>query len=293
MNRRKQGLTRAGFTLVELLVVVAIIGVLVALLLPALQVAREAARRAECGNHLKQTSLAVHLYHDTYKRLPPAGDNGLASASMFVIVLPYVEQQGLHVQYQPELGIMHQRNEGVAATRLPLYLCPSMALPREMPDTSCGESGAPGSYAVSTGTQKPWWEHDGAIVNPGQSRHTDFRRIKDGTTNTFMIGEFDYGLSNLNWTSGCKPPGTTRWGMSQWALGYPGISWGCTYGLFNTDRMVNGSDEWTSFRSDHPGGVNFAMVSGACRFVSNNTDARVLNALATRDRGETLALGGE
>jgi prepilin-type N-terminal cleavage/methylation domain-containing protein len=285
--------TRHGFTLVELLVVVAIIGILVALLLPALQIAREAARRAECFNHLKQTSLAVHLYHDNFRRLPPAGDNGLASASMFVIVLPFVEQKGLHVQYDPALGIMHRNNDGVAATRLPLYICPSMAMPREMPDTSCGESGAPGSYAVSTGTQKPWWQHDGAIVGIEQSQPTDFRRIKDGTTNTFMIGEFDYGLSNLMWTSGCKGPGTPRWGMSQWALGYPGISWGCTYGLFNTDRMINGSDEWTSFRSDHPGGVCFAMVSGSCRFVTSTTDARVLNALSTRSGRETLALDSE
>lgn len=81
--------------------------------------------------------------------------------------------------------------------------------------------------------------------------------------------------------------------MVQWALGYPGISWGCTYGLFNTDRMINGSDEWTSFRSDHPGGVNFAMVSGSCRFVSNATDARVLHALSTRDGRETVSMDRE
>src|SRR5688572_16964546 len=91
---------RRAFTLVELLVVIAIIGVLVALLLPAVQSAREAARRMQCANNLRQISLAVHNYHDTHKFLPPASTNSnLSGSSAFAAILPYLEQANAYSQY--------------------------------------------------------------------------------------------------------------------------------------------------------------------------------------------------
>lgn len=74
-----------------------------------------------------------------------------------------------------------------------------------------------------------------------------------------------------------------------WAIGYPGMSWGSTYGVYNSDRLITGSNEWFTFRSDHPGGAHFGMVDGAVRFVPDTIDAAVLNALATRDGGEPVA----
>ncbi len=79
-----------------------------------------------------------------------------------------------------------------------------------------------------------------------------------------------------------------RWGTAAWIIGYPGMSWGSTYGMYNSDRLITGSDEWFTFRSDHFGGTYFAMVDGSVRFVRDETDAAALAALATRD-GEDAA----
>src|SRR5213595_3323169 len=95
MRRPKQ-----AFTLVELLVVIAIIGVLVALLLPAVQAARESARRSQCNNHLKQVTLAMHNYADTYKAAFPVGEYSCCWGTWLVALLPYIEQQNLYDQYQ-------------------------------------------------------------------------------------------------------------------------------------------------------------------------------------------------
>src|SRR5262245_21248983 len=98
MFRRKLGFTRPAFTLVELLVVIAIIGVLVALLLPAVQSAREAARRAQCTNNLKQIGIAVHNYDDVWKAIPPGCYHGVFG-TWVLHILPYMEQQVLHEKY--------------------------------------------------------------------------------------------------------------------------------------------------------------------------------------------------
>src|SRR5688500_207828 len=106
---------KAGFTLVELLVVIAIIGILVALLLPAVQAAREAARRMSCGNNLKQIALSLQNYHDTYKVFPPGGvgSNNLANpnyATWSIFILPFMEQQNLHSRYDFNVPNEHANN---------------------------------------------------------------------------------------------------------------------------------------------------------------------------------------
>jgi len=277
---------QTAFTLVELLVVIAIIGVLVALLLPAVQAAREAARRMSCVNNVKQTGLATHLYHDVQRCLPPASfSGGLFSGSTFLILLPYIEQASTRVQYHPERAITSPENEGVISTRIPIFLCPSMALPRTVPDSAHDEVGAPGSYAVSTGSGSPWSPHDGAIVKMDQSRRPiRIEDIRDGATRTLLYGEFDYGLQDLTW-----PDGSFQGGFAQWAIGYPGFTWGSTWGPFHRDRIADQDRPqmtWTAFRSDHPNGVNFAMVDGSVHFITDGTDKTVLDALATRAGGE-------
>jgi prepilin-type N-terminal cleavage/methylation domain-containing protein/prepilin-type processing-associated H-X9-DG protein len=278
---------RSAFTLIELLVVIAIVGILVAIMLPAIGAARDAARRTGCVNNLHQMATAMHSYQSAHRSLPSASRRGLASGSAFVSLLPYLDETALFDGYRDELSPSSGTNADIAAAKLAVYVCPSMLIPRDVPDRGCGEVAAIGSYALSTGTQKPWYEHTGAIIAAEQGR-TTIPRIseKDGASKTFLIGEFDYGLKDLLWTS-CDRFGP-RYGTAAWAIGYPGMSWGSTYGVFNSERLINGTDEWITFRSDHPGGVQFAMVDGSVRFINDTLDMAVLNALATRAGGEPL-----
>jgi prepilin-type N-terminal cleavage/methylation domain-containing protein/prepilin-type processing-associated H-X9-DG protein len=276
-----------AFTLIELLVVIAIVGVLVAIMLPAIGAARDAARRTGCVNNLHQIATAMHSYQSAHRSLPSASRRGLASGSAFVTLLPYLEEKALFDRYSDDLSPTVGTNSEVAGIRLPIYVCPSMVLPREVPDRGCGEVAAIGSYSLSTGTEKPWYKHTGAIIASEQGR-TTIPRIseKDGASKTLLIGEFDYDLKDLMWTT-CDRVGP-RYGTAAWAIGYPGMSWASTYGVFNSDRLINGTDEWITFRSDHPGGVQFAMVDGSVRFVADSIDATVLNGLATRDGAEPV-----
>lgn len=291
---RMRAARRGGFTLVELLVVIAIIGILIALSLPAVQAAREAARRAQCANNLRQISIAAHLYCETLGHLPPARtmvDSGaLAFGSTLLILLPYEEQASTLVLYDPEAGILDPRNRGVATTPICVYRCPSMHLPRKVPDLECsGEYGAPGSYAISTGTNHTLQSHTGAIVRPEEGP-VGIKDIVDGTSHTLMFGEFDFGLEGLPWLS-CNPPRSTGCGgRCQWAIGVHGggWTWGATLGEFNPTAYVKGKSYAFNFRSDHPGGVNFALVDGSVRFIEETISHDTLDAAATRSGGEIV-----
>jgi prepilin-type N-terminal cleavage/methylation domain-containing protein/prepilin-type processing-associated H-X9-DG protein len=294
------GRRTAGFSLVELLVVIAIIGVLVAVLLPAIQAAREAARASSCQNNLKQIGLAMQLYHNVCKRLPPARhdrkSNGPGTSPYFMI-LPYLEEANLSDRFDVSKGYKSTPgNAAVSNTRIPIYLCPSMYLPREVPDPDPmrTEAGAPGSYAVNTGSdisfvglQVP--PHNGAIIHPNFGI-TTIEKISnaDGTSKTLLSGEMNYGLSNWTWDDG-----SPKWGETRWAVAYPGITWGSTVGPMNSTSVeVVRYDlyytEFESFRSDHPGGVNFAFVDGSVRFLLEEIDSMLYNALATRAGNETI-----
>ncbi|REK10544.1 MAG: DUF1559 domain-containing protein [Planctomycetota bacterium] len=296
-----------GFSLVELLVVIAIIGVLVALLLPAIQAAREAARSSSCRNNLRQIAVAIQNYSDAHRQLPTArldfGTNG-AGNSTFIAILPFLEE-GTSADLFDETKSYRatDANLKVANTPMPTYMCPSMALPRQVPepDTACGEYGAPGSYAVCTGsgltfaanhdalfTDMP--PHDGTIVHPKYG-YVTFAKIADGTSRTFMVGEKDFGLENYMFDS-CKPM-VVRWGDTRWAVAYPGVTWGSTLALPNSTRLVNKQyglfwEEYDSFRSDHVGGLYFAFADGSVRFVADDIEHRVYNALATRAGEENI-----
>ena len=277
---------RAGFTLIELLVVIMIMGILMSLLFPAVQDAREAARRISCADNLKQLGLATHLYHDACGCLPPASFNGgLFNGSTFILLLPRLEQAANYARYHPDLGLAAPENQAVITARIPVFLCPSMVVPRVVPNPSHNEIGSPGSYAVSTGSQCPWFVHNGVIVQADQSRKpVRFRDIRDGTSKTIMYGEFNYGLQDFCW-----PDGSFLGGYAEWAVGYPGFTWAATWGGFNPHCIANPSCpqmSWTAFRSDHPGGVQFAMADGSVHFIKDGIQQSVLDALATRDGGE-------
>lgn len=296
-----------GFTLVEHLVVILIIGILSALLLPAVQSARAAARRSECQSNLRQVGLAVTQFHDIYKHLPYAtnmnsvtsstGTSGASLLSAFTMILPYLEKGNVYQNYDLTRPYTDPLNLAAINQRIPVYLCPAMDLPREVPGNNpntgaSGEDGAPGSYATNLGTGAPgsfmtWYApHNGPFVHQGEGA-TKFDSMKDGTSNTFFIGEMDYGLKNYNWSgtpSGGTP--TMRGGLTRWAVGYPGSTLAGIVGVYNSDRMINSFDEYQTFRSDHDNGAHFLYGDNSVHFVPQSVDPLVLRAMATRAGGE-------
>ena len=281
---------RKGFTLIELLVVIAIIGVLIALLLPAVQAAREAARRMQCSNNLKQMALAFQNYHDVSGRLPQADEGGMAlsRASALTAILPYLEEGNSYQQYDFTKGNSDPVNEQVVSQRIGVYLCPSGALRRAIPIPGCDANNrAPGTYAVSTGSGDPWGTtatgepNNGAIVNTG-SGQTAMRDLLDGTSKTLLVGESAWNFADYLFTSGpCKDQ--VRWGFSYWSSPYPLATAFSTKGVFNPKSMSGDSTRLANFRSDHAGGVvNFVHCDGSVHSLNDSIDHAVLDALATR-----------
>ncbi len=190
-----------GFTLVELLVVIAIIGILVALLLPAIQAAREAARRTQCYNNMKQFGLAAQNYHDVYKKFPRftyyrTGLDHWRGFSVHVMLLPYMEQGAIYDQIDWNVEWYHGNNNHMKTSSIPAFLCPSDIQPIGHP-TTAEWSGGPGcNYAVSIGPTLDW---DNSTTTPGVFRmgaETPMAEIIDGTSNTILASEVLRGDGN-------------------------------------------------------------------------------------------------
>jgi len=283
-------LARRGFTLVELLVVIAIIGMLVALLLPAVQSAREAARRMQCSNNLKQITLAVHNYHDALLYLPPGSTNpDLSGSSGLAAILPYLEQASTYSLYDFSKGNSDPANLRSVSQKIKTYLCPSCVFARSVPIGGCDANDrAPGTYAFSTNTGDPYSLSNGAIANAITSQ-TRLASITDGTSNTFLAGEAHWAFKDYLFSSGpCA--GQVRGGFSYWSSPYPLATVFTTRGPFNAQSMSGDSLRLASFRSSHAAGVNMTNVDGSVRFVQQSIDHTLLDAGATRDGGEALAL---
>lgn len=290
---------RFGFTLVELLVVIAIIGVLVGLLLPAVQAAREAARRMQCSNNLKQMGLAMHNYHDTYKRFPaggnwktpwgvvagrgnrPARGNGWAWTSA---ILPFVEQSSIYNQLNFNNRIPEQPNRLLMSARLSIAKCPSATQAEHIQIgnatsafgfvdpgmTTTNYVGCAGSFVQSAYYDQPEDRKNGILF---EDSYLNFGSITDGTSNTLMIGEtVHYGtgtgasfLWDPNWF-GRFSAGTDGRADAPESL--------MRVGQFRTNlpRTAADNDKRNSFSSRHTGGSQFALADGSVHFVSETID---------------------
>lgn len=310
---------RRAFTLIELLVVIAIIGILVALLLPAVQAARESARRMSCENNLKQIGLAMHVYNDVNRRLPPTvlgvrtggtqrRPSHTAGLTGFVSILPFLEEQALFEQFDFNSDAFSPVNRQVAGQTPAGYRCPSMPLPVSASVDQVDAAGF-SSYAFSTGTSTYRnQKHNGAVVDAmnvfrvermlaGLSESeswmswvdVDDIAIADGTTNTLLVGE--YGIQFRDTSSLPFPfPNSSGLNAAQWALAYPYFSAGSTAGTFNARRIsLFDIPSYDSFRGPHVGGVEFLLTDGSVQFLTDSVDAVILDQLSARNDGEVIA----
>ncbi|MDR1384222.1 MAG: DUF1559 domain-containing protein [Planctomycetaceae bacterium] len=299
-----------AFTLVELLVVIAIIGILIALLLPAVQAAREAARRMQCANNMRQLGLAFHNYHDTFNRLPAAwfgyengtnrpnalGDPGWGWAAS---ILPYVEQGNVQNNFVHfDRPVSASENEQARQTVLSLFRCPSdpngnatftieefESLHEHEEEEEGGEdlddmAFASANYVASFGTLDTEEAEDcpvGTVFKTdGAFYHNSclgFQAFTDGLSNTFFVGERSSRIGKSTWV-----------GMPAGDGCFPTLVVGTTHDVFG--KQNGGSSH--AFSSEHHGGTNFTFGDGSVHFISETINPDILRAISTRSGGETV-----
>ena len=291
-NLRSQRL-RQGFTLIELLVVIAIIAVLIALLLPAVQQAREAARRSQCKNNLKQLGLALHNYAESHGVFPPGGFSTGNELGFQAMILPFIEQAPLYNKF-------NFKQHGYAAfipmalNKIPGYLCPSQGI-----ETSPTESYG-GNYAFTThyyGVMGPLGTIGGSTASYrsnttgsyggfslqgmlGLDTKNSFRDMTDGSSNTLLVGEISFRTANCyrSWTRG----GTA----GSW---YISSAKNVVTAINKTPYSSGSTFNSVSFGSQHTGGAHFTQGDGSVKFLSENIDLNLYKALASRDGGEVAS----
>lgn len=290
---------RAGFTLTELLVTLAIIAILIALLLPAVQRAREAARRMACTNNLKQIGIALHNYHNAHRVLPAGGMSTGNQLSWQVMLLPMLEQDNLYAQFQ--FSVQEYPNHFVhALTRIDTLLCPSSG--RE-------HSTRPNE---SVNGELAWTTHYYGVMGPtgakrrggvyreftGRPGHGDFalqgvlgrdsrvkhRDLTDGLSNTIVVGELSFERDAA---------GNENKIFRSWIRG---AAKNTIASCKNVENRINGiayvaqNFNDVSFGSNHTGGADFLWGDGSTGFLSENMDMLVYKSLASRDGGEVVSL---
>ncbi|MFO0923575.1 MAG: DUF1559 domain-containing protein [Pirellulales bacterium] len=317
-----------GFTLVELLVVIAIIGILVGLLLPAVQQAREAARRMSCQNNLKQIGLAFHNYADAHKKFPPAwiSNNTATTAgeptiwSWGACILPFIEQAPLYNLVQPgrvridQNFVLGGANSLALKSPLPSYRCPSDTGPalndwgstyggddtynRNLWNGTARTAGATSNYVINGDTadsNTPLMVATFSTYGPPlgiawQNSGVSFRDITDGTSNTALVGERAWQLRKV-------PIGAANaLGFAPAGAGGTSLNQQCRACLAVVaipywglnQTVINAAHQSRGYSSQHPGGVQFVLADGAVRFISENIDHKPNNLAVGSDHSDRI-----
>ena len=284
--------TRTGFTLVELLVVIAIIGILIALLLPAVQAAREAARRMQCTNNLKQIGLGLHNYHSTYNRFPPGTSDPPGNVYLgwcwSATILPYIEGGLTHDQIDFSLRWTDPACAVARATLFPFYQCPSAPQNQILPDNlyNSGETNygniATHCETLNYGSGATYRQNESETCAPlGRDAvslgtiffHSDtsIRDIADGTSKTLLVGECDV-----------EPESSAPVGKLWVSSNHLTIYWGINY---EDPSIADLNRKGGRIFSYHSGGANFLFADGHVTFLEEDIDQDVLKALFTRNGG--------
>jgi len=316
---------RRAFTLIELLVVIAIIAVLIALLLPAIQTAREAARRTQCTNNLKQIGIALHNYHAAIGAFPPGYlsqmdpttyDNDGPGWGWASFLLNQMEQTAVYNSINFVVGIESQANSTARLTVIGTFLCPSDAQRQDTfpvvdsttTNTATGNmicNVAASNYVGSVGSGDPSSLYpyiiDADDGPPGRdngnglffrNHSINIAQITDGTSLTFTAGERSQNLSRASWTGAVTNAAVPLVAL-QGGAGFDPEGGGALvlshtgegHGPNSPSGLAHGDQYW----SFHPGGANFLFADGSVRFIKEQIVFSIFQALATRAGGEVLS----
>ncbi|HTN77878.1 MAG TPA: DUF1559 domain-containing protein [Pirellulaceae bacterium] len=306
MNRSRR---QTGFTLVELLVVIAIIGVLVALLLPAVQSAREAARRMQCKNNVKQLVLAMHNYHDQNNALPigalAVGGN-FDGHSWYSRILPFIEQSAIYDKTDFKQIAGNNNSPDLRGTQIPGHFCPSDSKVMQEATNPTWRVWRT-NYVANFGNTNYGWKDESSVKFAGApfgiTESTGFGDIRDGLSNTMMMAEVitpkgpDYeGYAGIpiyaggaGYTGYYTPNtiGPDKWARKCYTNLGPGVPGTCASAGGGHPEVAN---QIQVARSKHTGGVQAGLCDGSVQFFSNSIDVNVWRALASARGAEVVTL---
>ncbi|WP_406697239.1 DUF1559 domain-containing protein [Singulisphaera sp. Ch08] len=311
MRTALAGRRSLGFTLIELLVVIAIIAVLIGLLLPAVQAAREAARRMQCSNNLRQMGLAMHSYHATHEVFPPGYITGTQTSQpnspetgpgwgWGAMLLNNLEQTAAYNAANFRLPITVPASLTIRTISLSVFLCPSSTggsgpvVLKDAAGTTLVTDLSPSQYVASAGQLEV---EEFPAQNNGlfyRNSRNGVRDITDGTSTTLMAGERSRNTADATWvgvipnSQVCTNP---KWAVKScetanvMVLGHTGPSPDQGWVDVPNYKGAGADDFW----SLHPGGCNFLFADGSVRFIKESVNPKIFSFLSTRAGGEVVS----